>query len=164
MSECVVVDASVAFKWLVREEHSDAADALGRMWARQGTRMTAPYFMPVEVANILHRRVVGNEVSVSKATSRPADDRRRTEPGGPVCLMSSPVTHDPGNSAPRRLCRRSKIPLSWLSQPTFQPVWVGSCLIASAQPPSSMHTIIPKQLRCEHPLLHNLTALLVRLK
>ena len=50
MNGLVVVDASLAFKWLVEEEHSDKADALGRMWASQGTRSAAPYFMPVEIA------------------------------------------------------------------------------------------------------------------
>ena len=30
MNGLVVVDASLAFKWLVEEEHSDKADALGR--------------------------------------------------------------------------------------------------------------------------------------
>ena len=34
------------------------------MWASQGTRSAAPYFMPVEVANALHRRVVRAEMSV----------------------------------------------------------------------------------------------------
>lgn len=64
MKSRVVVDASLAVKWLVPEEHSDRADALGRLWARQGTRRAAPYFMPVEVANALHRRVVRAELSV----------------------------------------------------------------------------------------------------
>ena len=64
MNTLVVVDASLAVKWLVPEEHSDKADALGRLWSRQGTRRAAPYFMPVEVANALHRRVVRAELSV----------------------------------------------------------------------------------------------------
>ena len=64
MNTRVVVDASLAVKWLVPEEHSDKADALGRLWARQGTRRAAPHFMPVEVANALHRRVVRAELSV----------------------------------------------------------------------------------------------------
>ena len=64
MNGLVVVDASLAFKWLVKEEHSDRADALGRSWASQGTRRAALYFMPVEVANALHRRVVRAEMSV----------------------------------------------------------------------------------------------------
>jgi len=38
MSEYVVVDASVAFKWLVEEEHSDKATALVRHWDDEGSR------------------------------------------------------------------------------------------------------------------------------
>ena len=64
MNSLVVVDATLAFKWLAQEEYSDRADALGRFWASRGTRRAAPYFMPVEVANALHRRVVRAEMSV----------------------------------------------------------------------------------------------------
>ena len=57
MNGHVVVDASLAFKWLVKEERSDAA---ARSWEGRGIRTVAPHFMPVEVANALHRRVTGN--------------------------------------------------------------------------------------------------------
>ena len=67
MSEFVVVDASVAFKWLVEEEHSDRATALTRLWDDQGTRLAAPPLLPFEVANALHRRVVRGELSVEVA-------------------------------------------------------------------------------------------------
>ena len=68
MSEFVVVDASVAFKWLVHEEFSDTAEALGRSWVSKGTRRVAPYLMLVEVANGLHRRVGQGELSIQDAT------------------------------------------------------------------------------------------------
>lgn len=64
MNGLVVVDASVTVKWLVSEVHSDMAYALARSWARQEVQPVAPYLMPVEVANALHRRVVRKEVSV----------------------------------------------------------------------------------------------------
>lgn len=67
MSGSVVIDASVAIKWLVSEVHSEKAYALARSWAQAGTQPVAPYLMPVEVANALHRRVVGKEVSVAAA-------------------------------------------------------------------------------------------------
>ena len=67
MNGLVVVDASLAFKWLVQEEHSGKADSLGRLWASQGIQRVAPYFMPVELANALHRRVVRSEISVDDA-------------------------------------------------------------------------------------------------
>ena len=64
MNSLVVVDAILAFKWLVQEGYSEKADDLGRLWASQGTRRAAPYFMPVEVVNALHGRVVQAEMSV----------------------------------------------------------------------------------------------------
>lgn len=67
MNGLVVVDASVTVKWLVSEVNSDTAYALARSWASLGVQLVAPYLMPVEVANVLHRRVVRKEVSVEAA-------------------------------------------------------------------------------------------------
>lgn len=67
MSEVVVVDASLAFKWLVRESQSAEALALLNSWHRQGVRPAAPHLMPFEVANALHRRVVQRELTVETA-------------------------------------------------------------------------------------------------
>ncbi|MDY6918242.1 MAG: type II toxin-antitoxin system VapC family toxin [Chloroflexota bacterium] len=64
----VVIDASLAAKWLLPEVHSDKAYILARSWAEQGIQPIAPYLMPVEVANALHRRVMRKEVSVDVAT------------------------------------------------------------------------------------------------
>ena len=47
MSEFVVVDASVAFKWLVEEENTDKATALIRLWNEKGTQLAAPRLMPL---------------------------------------------------------------------------------------------------------------------
>lgn len=69
MSDRVVVDASLVVKWLVREPDSGAARALARTWAGGGVTPTAPYLMPVEVRNALHRRVARDELSVA-ATAR----------------------------------------------------------------------------------------------
>jgi len=68
MNGLVVVDASLAVKWLLPEVHSDKAYTLARSWAADGTQPIAPYLMPVEVANALHRRVVRNEVTAETAT------------------------------------------------------------------------------------------------
>ena len=38
-----MVDASLACKWLVKEMHTAEANALGRLWNSQGTRIAAPY-------------------------------------------------------------------------------------------------------------------------
>ena len=67
MNGRVVVDASLAVKWLVKEDGSDEARAIARSWEGSGVRTAAPYFMPVEVTNALHRRVVGSEMSVEEA-------------------------------------------------------------------------------------------------
>ena len=67
MSDFVVVDASLAFKRLVEEEYSDRATTLTRLWDDAGTRVAAPFLMPFEVANALHRRVVRGEMTIQVA-------------------------------------------------------------------------------------------------
>ena len=67
MSEFVVVDASLAFKWLVEEENSDRATTLARLWDDEGCQLAAPPLMPFEVANALHRRVLRGELTVGVA-------------------------------------------------------------------------------------------------
>ena len=62
-----MVDASLAFKWLVSEERSEQARAISRSWANEGIRVAAPYLMPVEVTNALHRRVERGELTVEEA-------------------------------------------------------------------------------------------------
>jgi len=53
----VVVDASVALKWLVAEPDSPAADALAQSWARAGLSIVAPYLFGAEISNVLHQLV-----------------------------------------------------------------------------------------------------------
>ena len=60
----VVVDASLAVKWLVEEDDSDKAHAVLQSWVAQGVTRIAPYLMPFEVANALHRRVIRGELKV----------------------------------------------------------------------------------------------------
>ena len=67
MNGIVVVDASLAFKWLVSEENSDLAQSISRSWANNGIQVVAPYLMPVEVANALRRRVVRGELTLDDA-------------------------------------------------------------------------------------------------
>ncbi len=67
MNGIVVVDANLAFKWLVSEENSDLAHSISRSWVNNGIQAAAPYLMPVEVANALHRRVVRGELTVEDA-------------------------------------------------------------------------------------------------
>lgn len=67
MKDRVVVDASLAVKWLIRESRSDQAIALARSWTVNGVIPAAPYLMPVEVANALHRRVMRKELALETA-------------------------------------------------------------------------------------------------
>ena len=64
----VVVDASVAVKWLVEEIDSDKAHAALQDWDARGITRVAPYLLPFEVANALHRRVLRGELSVGDST------------------------------------------------------------------------------------------------
>ena len=67
MSGFVVVDASLAFKWLVREEHTDKALAILREWHDEEVTPAAPHLLPYEVSNALHKRVTRGELSVEGA-------------------------------------------------------------------------------------------------
>ena len=58
MNGSVVVDASLAVKWLVEEDDSDKAHAALQSWVSQDITRIAPHLMPFEVANALHRRVL----------------------------------------------------------------------------------------------------------
>ena len=68
LSEYVVVDASLAFKWLVDEGDSDQAGLLAEAWTSRGIRTTAPYFMIAEVANILLQRIKRGEIDVGESS------------------------------------------------------------------------------------------------
>ncbi len=67
MNGLIVVDASLAVKWLVEEEGSGTAAALAQFWRSEGTKLVAPPLMTIEVANALHRRVFRRELSVADA-------------------------------------------------------------------------------------------------
>ena len=64
MNGHVVVDASLAVKWLVEEDDSDKAHAILQSWVDRGITRIAPYLMPFEVANALHRWVLRGELNV----------------------------------------------------------------------------------------------------
>lgn len=67
MSGFVVVDASLAYKWLVREEYTDKALAILRTWLNEGIIPAAPHLLPFEVSNALHKRVIRGELTVEGA-------------------------------------------------------------------------------------------------
>ena len=53
----VVVDASLAVKWLVSELDSDIAEQLLREWARDNVEIAAPMMILTEVSNALFKKV-----------------------------------------------------------------------------------------------------------
>ena len=67
MSGLVVVDASLAFKWIVSEPYSDAATTKLEEWVGSRTRLLAPGLMAFEVANALHKRVLSAELDAEQA-------------------------------------------------------------------------------------------------
>ena len=67
MNGHVVVDASLAVKWLVREEHTDKALAILSAWHDEDVTPTAPYLLPFEVTNALHRIVLRGHLTVGDA-------------------------------------------------------------------------------------------------
>lgn len=58
MNNVVVVDASLAIKWVLVEDDSDRALMLLDRWISEGKELIAPALFTYEVTNILHRQVV----------------------------------------------------------------------------------------------------------
>ena len=63
----VVVDASLAVKWLVPEEDSDLALRLAHSWVAEGIQRVAHRWFPVEVASALYKRVQRGELTPNGA-------------------------------------------------------------------------------------------------
>ena len=57
MSSPVVVDASVAVKWLFEEEFSDRALALRGEWKKKDISLCAPDWMMIELHNVVWKKV-----------------------------------------------------------------------------------------------------------
>lgn len=67
MHDVVVIDASIAMKWLIIEEDSDKARTLGRSWRNDSVRLAAPHIILAEVSNALYQRVRRDLMSVAYA-------------------------------------------------------------------------------------------------
>lgn len=67
MSEAVVVDASLAVKWLIQEEDSATAQALLLSWGREERRLVGPHLLAAETTNALHRRVARGSLTTQVA-------------------------------------------------------------------------------------------------
>ncbi len=69
MRDSVVVDASIALKWVIKESDSTKALALLVEWSNKETVMLAPALIAYEVTNILYQNVRKNEITLERAKS-----------------------------------------------------------------------------------------------
>jgi predicted nucleic acid-binding protein len=69
----IVVDASVAVKWIQVEAHSDRALALFDDCMQGGETVLAPPLLPFEIANILRQRMVRQGLPLADADQLMAD-------------------------------------------------------------------------------------------
>ncbi|HZU66802.1 MAG TPA: type II toxin-antitoxin system VapC family toxin [Ktedonobacteraceae bacterium] len=67
MRKKVVVDTSIAIKWVLDEPDSSLALALLFKWIDEGTEIRAPALLAYEVANVLYQRVRKGELSAERA-------------------------------------------------------------------------------------------------
>ena len=67
MNSHAVVDASLAFKWLIWEADTDRALSLLESWESEGVTLVTPSLMPFEVANALRKLENRGELSVEEA-------------------------------------------------------------------------------------------------
>ena len=62
----VVVDSSLAVKWVLSEVHTAEAEALLRDWQARAVRRVVPSWFACEVANVLYRRIP-DELTIREA-------------------------------------------------------------------------------------------------
>jgi predicted nucleic acid-binding protein len=84
----VVVDANVATKLIFPENLSDRALALVADSARVGQRLVAPVLLPIEITNVIRRRMRLSRLTLAQATAL-LDDFLAY----PIRLIDLPVLH-----------------------------------------------------------------------
>jgi DNA phosphorothioation-dependent restriction protein DptG len=67
MSDVVVVDASLALKWILAELDSSKAVMQLEQWTNEGISVIAPALFTYEVTNALHRQVVAGKLTYEEA-------------------------------------------------------------------------------------------------
>ncbi len=67
MSDVVVVDASLALKWVLAESDSNTAVMLLDQWTDEGISVIAPALFTYEVTNTLYRQVVAGKLAYEEA-------------------------------------------------------------------------------------------------
>ena len=68
MSNVVVVDASVALKWVLQETDSERAIMLLDKWINENKQMIAPALFTYEVTNIIYRQIGKGQLTFDEAT------------------------------------------------------------------------------------------------
>ncbi len=63
----VVVDASVALRWVLRDEKEAQVDALLEQWVATFTEMLAPPLFPAEITNVLYLSVKRKRLTLDEA-------------------------------------------------------------------------------------------------
>ena len=67
MSDVVVVDASVALKWVLQETDSDRATMLLDTWINESKQIIAPALFTYEVTNIIYRQIGKGQLTFDEA-------------------------------------------------------------------------------------------------
>ncbi len=67
MRDTVVVDTSIAIKWVLREDDSQTAFALLTEWTDKDFQVIAPALLAYEVANGLYKKIRKGEISLARA-------------------------------------------------------------------------------------------------
>lgn len=67
MSSGVVVDVSIAIKWVLREDDSRVAQSLLAEWIKEQVVILVPTLLAYEVTNILYRKARQSEMNFDRA-------------------------------------------------------------------------------------------------
>jgi predicted nucleic acid-binding protein len=67
MKNIVVVDTSIAIKWIIEETDSEKAIALLNQWVIGKTVILAPVLLAYELTNVLHQRIRRGEANQEEA-------------------------------------------------------------------------------------------------
>jgi predicted nucleic acid-binding protein len=70
MSGEIVVDASLALKWVLEEPYSTEAHELLENWGGQRNKLLAPALFLYEVANALTKRIQRHQLTLAQAKER----------------------------------------------------------------------------------------------
>lgn len=71
--DAVVVDASLALKWVLNEPDSGTAVILLNSWVVQGIDVIAPALFTYEITNTIHRQVVAGKLTYDEARQALSD-------------------------------------------------------------------------------------------